>query len=259
LRLAFEHLACSETAMDPGQSEDGPMLRFLQVLERARSLECSNPRDKVYGLLGLSNVFKESLPDPDYNKTAVEVFTDLAKAFLARTNSLDVLNHAGAPLRVSRPETEDRPSWVPYWADLPVIGSLPKIYKASRDSSPEFYFSWNGEVSHVKGKVFDHIQRLSLANPGAYAYILKRLDDRIPGWCVSCDMGTSLSTYPTGDLVEEALWRTLCWNIGFDFRSLASKETGESFQEWYRIISSANTTEGIAKRIWLNMEIVLGC
>jgi len=88
----------------------------LAVLRWARSLSASDPRDMIFGLLGLSDNFKSWLPPPDYNKSTAQVFTDVAKRHLNLTKSLDILEHAS-----STTPNLDRPSWVPYWSNAPAL------------------------------------------------------------------------------------------------------------------------------------------
>lgn len=166
---------------------------------------------------------------------------------MTQTRSLRILIDAGPFREVSGSDTEDCPSWVPLWSDLPFINFYTdKAYIASAKSQPAFNFSSvGGMVLHVKGKVFDCIKQPPLANLDAYANKFISYENRFPGWRVSCDVGFSLSTYPTGEPGEEALWRTLCWNKGIDFRVPASRESGDSFPEWHHILTSNDTPRNV--------------
>ncbi|KAF8858835.1 hypothetical protein BDZ45DRAFT_689829 [Acephala macrosclerotiorum] len=91
--LASNHLDAVRRALRvDGASEQS--LAFLEVAHKARDLIASNPRDNIFGVLGLSDKFKTLVPPPDYSKTTTEVFTDVAKSLLGQTKSLSVLEHA---------------------------------------------------------------------------------------------------------------------------------------------------------------------
>jgi len=217
---------------------------FLSVLRRVRRLTASNPRDKIFGVLGLSDQFKILVAIPDYNKTTTEVFTDVAKVLLRQTKSLALLQHATSSTPVF-----GHPSWVPYWSHDPVTSTRGGLYNTARNSEAIFAFSCGGQELRVKGKDFDQVKTIPLADLEAYQYSVST-KPRFEGWQMSCNVGFSLSTYPTGEPVEEALWRTLCWNVDYMRHSYpAPKETGDCFREWYRILSSIDTVENKVKKI----------
>lgn len=61
--------------------------QFMCMLDLGRKSLAMDPRDKVYGLLGM---LEASLSDhivPDYNATVSQVFTDFAKAFIVASRS----------------------------------------------------------------------------------------------------------------------------------------------------------------------------
>jgi hypothetical protein len=116
----------------------------LEILQWARSLTVSDPRDIIFGMLGLSDNFKSLLPLPDYNKSTAQVFTDVAKRHLNLTKSLDILEHA-----TNTTPNFDRPSWVPYWSDAPALWPLSRLgeipdQSESADSFQGSGTGWNG-------------------------------------------------------------------------------------------------------------------
>ena len=93
-------------------SLDRQMLVRL-VAELAGS-HCSDPRDHIFGLLGLCDA-ESALTDglvPDYSLSAVEVFTGFAAYAALSTGFENVLQLAIQ----SQPTTIPLPSWVPNWA-----------------------------------------------------------------------------------------------------------------------------------------------
>ncbi|KAE9363163.1 hypothetical protein N431DRAFT_550864 [Stipitochalara longipes BDJ] len=207
--------------------------RLFQTLCVVRSLQASNPRDKIFGVLGLSDHFKSILPTPDYDTSATKLFTNVAKTILVKTESLDILYEATTGTPVS-----SHPSWVPDWSQLPIMMHCGlSSFSAAHNSEAIFAFSLGDRELQVKGKRFDGIGKIHFADLTAYG-LRGSLEDRIPGFLRSCEAGFTLTTYPTGESVEEALWRTFCWNLDNDGYSRASPERGDGFREWHRLLIS---------------------
>ncbi|KAF2256372.1 hypothetical protein BU26DRAFT_513206 [Trematosphaeria pertusa] len=105
-----------------GESKSHP---FLHLLDVARSFDVSEPRDKVYGLLGFStiNAAKESgvFVMPDYGVSIVEVYMQVARTLVEREEALNVLSfvvHGKADEDEEGGNEGKRnglPSWVPDW------------------------------------------------------------------------------------------------------------------------------------------------
>ena len=89
-----------------------PSGSLLQLLARTEACQASDPRDKVYALLGLvddhvhDNVL---LPKADYTKPLARVFCDTARYIISLTESLEVLCYTVNP---TSPE-KTFPSWMP--------------------------------------------------------------------------------------------------------------------------------------------------
>jgi hypothetical protein len=120
--------------------------------------------------------------------------------------------------------------------------------KAGGNSEVTFEISFDAQELRVKGKEFDRAKTLPLADLGAYKYY-SSFEQRIESVRKSCDAGFSLTKYPTGESVEEALWRSLCWNTDFQQCTPAAEEIVYSFRGWHRILTSIDTFENIVKGI----------
>ena len=66
-----------------------PAATLLDVLARFREAEASDPRDKIYGLLGLTS--EDHGIVPDYSKSVQEVFIDATAAHINMTQTLDIV------------------------------------------------------------------------------------------------------------------------------------------------------------------------
>jgi hypothetical protein len=113
------------------------------------------------------------------------------------------------------------------------------IFTAARKSEPIFTFSQDDLDLQVKGKIFDEIEGVQFADSTTYA-LRNSLKDRIPGFLKSYEVASALMTYPTSESVEEALWRTLCWNLDIDGSTRASPGRANGFREWRRSLESGD-------------------
>jgi hypothetical protein len=66
--------------------------RLLNLLEACQTSKCADPRDKVYGLLGLANDCGEDELVVDYSKTVYEVYRDVIAFHSSRTRSRQLLS-----------------------------------------------------------------------------------------------------------------------------------------------------------------------
>lgn len=101
---------------------------FYELLKLTRQFDCKDDRDRVYGLLGLPTTdnFSSQIV-PDYNKSAGEVYSEVAGRLVA-SEGLSVLSsvqrkHKLGAMRiyyVPRWDAYDPsvPSWVPQWSFL---------------------------------------------------------------------------------------------------------------------------------------------
>ncbi|KAH7072421.1 heterokaryon incompatibility protein-domain-containing protein [Paraphoma chrysanthemicola] len=90
------------------------VLGLLHTLETYRNFQATDPRDKVYGLLGILRNPGVPLPiTVDYNKSVVEVYTDVVWAAIEITNDLAILSSANG--YCPRASDGGFPSWVPQW------------------------------------------------------------------------------------------------------------------------------------------------
>ncbi|KAF6817868.1 heterokaryon incompatibility protein [Colletotrichum musicola] len=88
-------------------------LSFLEILTTFRDFDATNPRDKVYGLLGLaSEEALEGFPAVDYRKSVAEVYADVVKTSVDSTRTLISMCHVKHGREYSRTEFS---SWVPRW------------------------------------------------------------------------------------------------------------------------------------------------
>jgi Heterokaryon incompatibility protein (HET) len=124
----------------PSESRNGEKADLLTLLYRFRAWDASDPRDKVYALLGIctDNLNAPEL-QPDYQLPVAQVFERVARYTISTYNSLSILTHCAFPKEpagepTSAAVTADRrdlmansveqhvgygfrlPSWCPDWS-----------------------------------------------------------------------------------------------------------------------------------------------
>ncbi|KAI1327451.1 heterokaryon incompatibility protein-domain-containing protein [Xylariaceae sp. FL0255] len=126
---------------------------LLQVMRACRRKFCSDPRDKVYAVLGISSAdmrnelrgiqsqTAQKFP-VDYRLSVKDIYTNVVDYLLHTTRRLDVIcESVQFPLH-TRPVS--LPSWVPDWSDQPDVASLcsRERYKfdASKNTEARFKF-----------------------------------------------------------------------------------------------------------------------
>jgi hypothetical protein len=129
-------------------------------------LETSDPRDKIYGILGLAadrDQLKEFGVQPDYSKSCQEVYISVTSSILRQ-------GHVSVLSLNSFPKTQiGLPSWVPDWS-RPLEGSLQGTgidhmtlepeYKASGSLLPRYPLFNNHEATTsvtISGFIYDEL------------------------------------------------------------------------------------------------------
>ncbi|KAF1959246.1 hypothetical protein CC80DRAFT_545620 [Byssothecium circinans] len=110
------------------QGEDGTLQRLLP---RMRYCDATDPRDKVFSLLGIA-LDAEPLPKLDYHMSKEQVYTKIAIWWIEFYGTLELLSHADEPEAREGP-TNAKPmaSWIPDWSRRPsreILGVFEKTY-----------------------------------------------------------------------------------------------------------------------------------
>jgi hypothetical protein len=89
-------------------------IRLLDALHRSQFTLSTDPRDKLYALLGLAFDSDRFIPEPNYHLSKEETYTDFSLALIENKFPLDFIY-----LRSSNRQVYDSlPSWVVDWSDL---------------------------------------------------------------------------------------------------------------------------------------------
>jgi hypothetical protein len=104
------------------------------LVEIYRTCKASDPRDKIFALVGLAADEGNTACIPDYSKDVLEVYRDLASYYIVEKRCVNVLTGCKLSDRV---EHLLLPSWVPDWSCHTDINASPytspSAYRASAD------------------------------------------------------------------------------------------------------------------------------
>ena len=162
------HCRSFSTPTAPRLPAPAPAQALLDLLIRCRFRQASDPRDKVYGLLGLKDADQISRIsclgiEPDYRLSASQVFRHTARQLLLQSSDLNML---GANTATTNQEL---PSWVPDWSTTtsgphPLMHDArgcPRQTHASRSTQAALRFLGDGGVLVLSGHVVMDVTRLS--------------------------------------------------------------------------------------------------
>ncbi|TGJ80421.1 hypothetical protein E0Z10_g8341 [Xylaria hypoxylon] len=137
--------------------------KLLDLLFDTRKFLCMNPRDKIYGLLGVTNEdIHNKYIIPDYNLSAEEVFKSFVLWEVLNNHSLRVLGLSSD----KELTTYSLPSWTPDFTHLllrmPLLRREKRIsFSSSGNTAVEAYLSEDGTTLCLKGQIMDRIHTLT--------------------------------------------------------------------------------------------------
>jgi hypothetical protein len=176
-RFLVEHHLVSHVDIDPSPIlamqvyRDAIKLRgglnLLELMYISRSSWCGDPKDKIYGLLGIASDIMTDQINPDYSRSVEDTYRSLARFFIRRDKNLDVFS-AIEDYKWRLHKT--LPSWVPDWTSHP--RSTPFLsrpdhwhFKASGDTTPKERTSPSMHLASpilcLRGKIVDKVKRVS--------------------------------------------------------------------------------------------------
>lgn len=218
------------------QVRDGEEFDLFVLMKLSRPSLATDPRDKVYALLGIAQECDREAIKPDYGISTTELYRSIALYFIERDKTLDVLSQAGYGRLIA-----DLPSWVPDWS-----------LNISSDNQDLVDVSYPGYWLDVE----NHPALLGTSNDPNHLVLGGKIVDTIPevGPILNTERQTedtqtareivasvvrkwealvlSMQRYATGEAVVEAYWRTLVAGADED-NGEAPSEYGYYFALWY--------------------------
>lgn len=140
---------------------DSPTPNFVEILVRAKTLECKDNRDLIYAFLGSPKALvgerKQIVLVPDYEKSYREVYRDFAVSWLTKTQDLTLLS---AVQHTQDTLQNDMPSWVPRWdrsLSTTHFGLCNSGFDAAKHLPANEPLLVNSKELTVTGSIFDTI------------------------------------------------------------------------------------------------------
>ena len=185
--------------------------RLTNVLGLYRRMKATDPRDKVYALLGIAPSSDTSGIVPDYSQSVASIYTGVAKYLIEKEGNLtiftDVLGNSGHM---------GLPSWVPDWSSVTDIYCLgrqtfrdSRAYHAAGKTVTVEKKAGNRDQINLRGFIVDMITRCCQPSQSSMRkdhYFLKSLWDEVA--IIMETRSRSLYTF-TGERCEEAYLKTL--------------------------------------------------
>lgn len=205
--------------------KDGYNSTLLDVLARFKSTTATDPRDKIYGLLGLVSQHDITV---DYNKTTQQVYTDVAVSLINGSANLDIL--CQSPWSDLAYRMPDLPTWVPDFTcpghPIPLFAQR-SIFKAGPETCSVPCKVLDGAGLVVRGVLIDRVGPILPDTDNVNNYKLEHKysgrnneplsregsRDTVPKEWMALYFGDHLqrseSTYVNGEPSLQAFWRTL--------------------------------------------------
>ena len=178
--------------MEFSRNDHGRDNNFVDALFMSYRFDCTDPRDKVFALLGLA---KEVALQPDYSLSVEDVYLRTTQFLILALGNLEILRCVAHPKRLAT-----LPSWVPDWqAHVAVNRKLGKSRARGSDATrhPVRYFN-NNRTLLVDGWCIDSIATV--------ADMLTRNDSSLG---IRWNEFLEETIHPDGTSYTETYWRTL--------------------------------------------------
>jgi Heterokaryon incompatibility protein (HET) len=237
--------------------QQGKLLSLLSLLLISRGFLATDPRDKIYALLGLASDARKDFLDvkPDYAMPVNQVYKQVSAEMLrlsARIDSIrpDILS---VPRVGKASEVGFLPSWTPDWTNSSMCMSLkfPNLadnewlrFEATPPESP-FTVTFSGDVTKIRvsALLLDVIQvvgNVHTSRQGETASIFQTILQApreyaaFNGWERICGARSGRTYSPTGESILDAYWKTLI--VG----QTGDQETylRQAFDEWHQRVQS---------------------
>ncbi|KAI3317329.1 heterokaryon incompatibility protein-domain-containing protein [Xylariaceae sp. AK1471] len=228
---------------------------LLYALIRARRFQCSDPRDKVYALLGIEEEYVKG------KSRLRPIYGDRSVVAAYVSTAIQILEDADDLLLLAQAEGQDfqtvagLPSWVPDWSCPRAVGLGLVGYKrfAAAGNLPRSLTIDEPSTSlALRGLWLDRIVQVGESKDEA---LIHRKPAYFPGW-VSI-LSALPEVYHTGQPKTEVFWRTLITDTAarnpHPVRNPAGDEYRFAFRDWFvRIVLSwINEPPSMEKRHFL--------
>jgi hypothetical protein len=181
---------------------------LLSLMNRHVGWKATNPRDKIWGFLGIANE-SGSFIKVDYSMPLIELYSSFTQEVIKTQRSLRIIQSAGIGLgHVSH--YSGLPSWVPEWSawdeEDHVLDCEGTLYHASKSLPADFQILDNGSTLQVQGILFDSVSKAR----GSYR---KTLEGDLFVWFIEQLGRRPVSAdYITGTPLLQAFFRVILYD-----------------------------------------------
>ncbi|KAI1132540.1 heterokaryon incompatibility protein-domain-containing protein [Nemania abortiva] len=210
---------------------------LLVVMRACRRKFTSEPRDKIYGILGMlpDNIRKEF--PIDYNKSIKEIYTNVVDFLLHTTDRMDVICES-----IHFPKLTggaELPSWVPDWSQSPEITALGYSYNfcASGETRGKYYKLLDGRRNELEiSALFIDTVRIHGVAVGTLCILADYLMAFLHWRAMLTDFISS-ETEDSRKYIEEAF----CWTLCLGQVPLSSNDRSRVYSpsEWMKLCYNA--------------------
>ena len=198
-------------------------ISLLDAMRWTYQAEATDPRDKIFALLGLCHDGPNYVPVPNYKQPLEEIIADMSKGMMSFDRSLDLMCFKGTSLA----EESKLPSWTPNWVNL-WSGSLHSMtvheaaytdWHTTFSFNPILYGSTT-QTLKVEGIFHGHITRLAseFAKPDPDGNLILKIEHRAP-WISSASALIKTNPFETLDSdhraikLRNSIWKTLTMGL----------------------------------------------
>jgi len=237
---------------------------LLPLLRLFRPRIATDPRDKVFALLGLAQYWG-GVPKivADYTMSPRLVFRHTAITMIKMTRNLDILTGT-----VSRSDGAISPhvnaSWITDWSCRPDVNentrlSLARFYDAARQVPPKPVVVHGHSILEVQGYGFDYVAHVASqiplvedGNAGSLRAVIEKWEQFL------AQLGDEEDEYAGGGTIADAFRRTLCGDIEHhhtinsgqtDFRRVR-ESLAPVYTEWKTFDTSRKRRTSIIAGYW---------
>lgn len=227
--------------------DSGAPVTIQACLLDSRNFKATDPRDKMFAMLGIATDVDDPVLVPDYVQNTHVIYTKFTAYLLERDCSLRYLHAAGIGLPRS---LLNIPSWVadwscPYFATN--FGSIAERaeYRAAGESKVrvlEISKDLDSPTLVIEGCIIDRIKtihspvprELKEYEPGGEFLIL---EEQLIWFAKLTHILYSLEPYPTGEKIHDVCWRTLIANVSYTGKNgtPAPQEYAEYFNDYWNL------------------------
>jgi hypothetical protein len=251
-----------------GDVKDEGQITLGLVLRSCTSFDATDPRDKVYAVLGLAKDNSEDAFEADYNDANLPrfVYTKAMRYLLNHpADPFSCIFDAGIGLERL---ISDLPSWVPDWSHSTQAQILDVRYKAGTWYEPVIGFDPDNEfIVHFDGEEFDQVKHLGEIQRREPNWTSSEYTSYMKKWFSDAEALAkehASDPYPIGsslELVEEAFIRTIIGNHSDNCDGRPSIEEGKrDYEAMHRNFAATESLAILESLISLNniMSTTLG-